>query len=330
MAAALLCLGSSNLVVRPSCVRAQNDTPPSIGPSSVEQVEFGMVLQAEGGSFKNVFGTVTVPADWPGQQRVRAVKEDLPPGAAVSYRMIDDVGRQMTVKIPSLPAGREVRAVVTFEVQRLPPVASKQAGPFKAAERAAMGRKVAMHLQPSPKIESDDSRVRQAAQQAAGRSDNAWDKVQAIHQWVHKNIQFAGGLENVQTCMQTLELHRGVCAEMNSLAVAMLRASGFPARLVRVPGHCYYEVFLLDDEGQAHWLAGDASRDAAIAADGVLPGLILQKGDNVNIVDPATKRRSKGRFLTETVLGVPQNKAARLRFQPVTPAVPSTAKREDR
>ncbi len=88
---------------------------------------------------------------------------------------------------------------------------------------------------------------------------------QAIHRWVHKNIEFAGDMENVQTCMTTLQLRRGVCAEMNSLNVAMLRAAGFPARLVRIPGHCYYEVYLLDGQGTGHWLSGDASKDATIA-----------------------------------------------------------------
>ena len=68
-----------------------------------------MVLKAAGGGFKNLVGKVTVPADWPDQQRVRVVKEDLPAGATVSYRNIKDVGRQMAVKFPSLPAGREVR-----------------------------------------------------------------------------------------------------------------------------------------------------------------------------------------------------------------------------
>ena len=37
-----------------------------------------MVLKAQGGGFKNLAVTVAVPADWPDQQRVRVVKEDLP------------------------------------------------------------------------------------------------------------------------------------------------------------------------------------------------------------------------------------------------------------
>jgi transglutaminase-like putative cysteine protease len=317
-----------------------------------EQADFGMLLKAEGGGVKNVIGTVTVPADWPDEQRVRVVKQEIPPGATVSYKLIEDVGRQMSVKIPWLPPGKEVRAVVTFEVQRLtvPPL-TEDAGRLTCPDARAAGRKMAVYLAPSPKIESDDPQVRKAAQEAvsqwgatAGWSSSAgataglpssaestvgqsnrgapgaWEKVQAIHQWVHKNIVFTGDLENVQTCAQTLALRHGVCAELNSLTVAMLRASRFPARLVRIPGHCYYEVYLLDGEGRGHWLAGDASARAAITLDDPPGGMILQKGDNVSIVDPGTHRRVKGRILAESATGTPQTPGVRVQFQSISPA----------
>jgi hypothetical protein len=288
-----------------------------------------MVLKAQGGGFKNLVAAVTVPADWPDQQRVRVVKEDLPPGATVGYRTIADVGdqtvgRQMVVKIPFLPEGIEVRAVVTFSVERLtPPPLAPAAGQFQAASRKELG-KLASYLTRSPKIECNDPRVRGMAREAVNNHTAAWEKVQAVHHWVHENIEFAGDMENVQTCMKTLELRRGVCAEMNSLVVAMLRAEGFPARLVRIPGHCYYEVYLLDGQGKGHWLAGDATRDAAIAPGKTPEGMILQKGDNVSIVDPKTKRRTKDRFLADTVVGVPQPIGATIQFQPISSAMKAT------
>jgi hypothetical protein len=100
----------------------------------------------------------------------------------------------------------------------------------------------------------------------------------------------------------------------------MLRASRFPARLVRIPGHCYYEVYLMDAEGHGHWIAGDASARAAIALNDPPGGIILQKGDNVSVVDPATHRRVKGRFLAEMVAGTPQTPGVRVHFQPISPA----------
>jgi hypothetical protein len=303
------------------CGAAEGPSPQT--PAAVQQADFGMVLKAQGGSFRNLTLTVTVPGDWPDQQRVRVVKEDLPAGAAISYKTIDDVGRQMVVTIPLLPANREVRAVTTFAVESLTPPRplAEGAGGLQAAPRRGLNHKVALHLAQSPKIESDDARVRQAAQNAVGDRSAAWEKVEAIHRWVHENIAMAGDMENVQTCMKTLQVRRGVCAELNSLNVAMLRAQGFPSRLVRIPGHCYYEVYLLDGQGRGHWLAGDASRDATITPGKTIAGMILQKGDNVTIIDPVTKRRTKGRFLSDSVVGPPQSAAARLSYQVISPAM---------
>jgi len=293
--------------------------------AAVQQCEFGMVFKAQGGIFKDLVGTVTVPADWPNQQRVRVVKEELPPGATVTYRTIPDVGRQMSVKIPAVRSGQEARAVVTFEVEVLtPPAPVQDTSQFRAPDPHKVGRRMAAHLAPSPQIESNCPEVRKAAKEAVGERIAAWEQVQAIHQWVRKNIASAGGLENVQTCIQTLQLRRGVCAEINSLTVAMLRAAGFPARLVRVPKHCYYEVYLLDGDGQGQWLSGDASAADTITPGSLPGGVILQKGDNVPIVDPNTKRRIQGRFLGETATGVAPNRAARLQFQPISPAQKET------
>ena len=217
---------------RPAKPSRTESHSPGADPGSAQQVEFGMVLKAEGGGFKNVSATVTVPMDWPNQQRVRVVQEDLPPGAVVSYKTVEDVGRQMVVKFPWLPAGQEIRAVVTFEVERATtPSLTEDAGRLAAPDPQTLSRRVAIHLAPSPKIESDHPEVRKAAEEAVGDRTGAWEKVQAIHQWVHANIAFSGGMENVRNCIQTLESRRGVCAEMNSLAVAMLRATRLPARL---------------------------------------------------------------------------------------------------
>jgi len=298
---------------------------PALAHVGVQTLDFGMLLRVEGGSFKNVQGIVTVPADWPLEQRVRTVKQEAPPGATISYKTVDEVGRQMLVRIPSLPPG-QTRVVVTFEIELLPsPAMPQDTARFTVPEPRKLSRKVAVHLAPSPKIESDHPRVRQAAQEAAPQGGRAWEKMAAVHQWVATKIAFAGGWENVQTCVQTLDVRQGVCAEKNSLAVAMLRALGIPARLVRIPGHVYYEFYLLDGEGQGHWFSADASHPSPIAPEGVREGVILQKGDNVSIISPTTKRRTNDRFQAETVTGVALGAGAQIHFQPITPAVPAKA-----
>jgi hypothetical protein len=237
----------------------------------------------------------------------------------VTYKKIDDVGRQMVVHVASVPVAKEIRAVVTFAVQRLvPPPQPQDTEHFTVPKRQ---KQTLPYLTPSPRIESDAPEVRAAATAAVGDRQQAWDKVQAIHEWVFQNIKFAGGLENTQGVVKTLATRRGVCAEKNSLAVALLRAEGIPARLVRIPGHCYYEVKLLDGEGHDHWLSADASISAKITPSGAARGMILQKGDNVHIIDPVMKRNARGRFLAETATGVPLGRGVSLRFEPISPAI---------
>ena len=82
----------------------------------------------------------------------------------------------------------------------------------------------------------------------------------------------------------------------------------------------------MDGEGQGHWIAGDATR-GAIVFGRAIEGMILQKGDNVNIIDPNTRQPAKGRFLAETAAGVPQSRSARLEFQPISPAIKQPSSR---
>jgi hypothetical protein len=91
---------------------------------------------------------------------------------------------------------------------------------------------------------------------------------------------------------------------MGSLFVALCRAESIPARLVRVPGHCYPEFYLLDRNGKGHWFPCQA---AGTRAFGSMPDPrpILQKGDNVLVPEPGTKKKTKVRFLPETLIGLP-------------------------
>ena len=72
--------------------------------------------------------------------------------------------------------------------------------------------------------------------------------------------------------------------------------------------------------GRGHWLPGDAGPQATITPDDRPGGIILQKGDNVSIIDPGTHRRTKGRIFSETATGTAQSRGARVQFQLLSPA----------
>lgn len=283
--------------------------------------ERGMVIKADGGGFRNIVGTRTVPMEWPDQQSVRVVEEELPPGATITYKTLKDIGRQMLVKIPFLAAGQEARVIVTFDIQPLPiqPLADPAALRMPAA--SALNRKLSLSLAPSPFIESNDAGVRQMAEEVTGGQTVAWEKVQAIHAWVKKNVKFTPGAGKERGAARTLRTRTtSDDADPKSLAVALCRAQGIPARLVLIarPGasdHCYFEFYLVDADGNGHWLAADATVGVSLRPAEAARSVVLQKGGNVTIIDPQSKRRVKHRFLADSLQGLPQVRNARLQWQ---------------
>jgi len=271
---------------------------------AVQRWRVGMVIAAEGCGFKRIVGTTTVPMDWP-EQRVSVVGQDLSPGVTVSYQTVDGAARQMVVRVPSLQAGKEARATVTFEIKRLLPVPPEDTGGFEAPHPKRLDHKMSVYLAPSPYIESDSPAVKAAAREAVAGKEKAWDRVEAIYDWVRRKVQYKdnrGG--KVRSAVEALGDGAGDCDEMTSLLVAMCRSMDIPARTVRVPGHCYPEFYLLDKEGQGQWFPCQATGTRAF---GGMPDPrpVLQKGDNVAATDPSTKKKVKHRFLPETLMGFP-------------------------
>jgi len=102
------------------------------------------------------------------------------------------------------------------------------------------------------------------------------------------------------------------CKDMSCLFVALCRAGKIPARIVRVPNHCYAEFYLeLQQEGkqknraglpQGFWFPCQVSGTYAF---GGIPEtrVILQKGDSFPHPD-VDKPRAKTLFLEEGFQGV--------------------------
>ena len=81
--------------------------------------------------------------------------------------------------------------------------------------------------------------------------EKAWDHVEAIYDWVRKKVKYQNG--PLKGALAALKDGTGDCEELSSLFIAICRAAGIPARTVWVPGHCYSEFYLVDDEGKGRW-----------------------------------------------------------------------------
>jgi transglutaminase-like putative cysteine protease len=120
---------------------------------------------------------------------------------------------------------------------------------------------VLRYLNPSRYCQSD--KLYKFASHNFGRYPHAYEKVQAICEWIYKNIEYAGGNTTPQTsALETLTDQFGVCRDFAHLGVALCRAVTIPARYLTCYAyqlqppdfHACFEVYL-----GGHWIVADAS-----------------------------------------------------------------------
>ncbi len=117
------------------------------------------------------------------------------------------------------------------------------------------------YLNPSRYCQSD--KLYKFALRNFGQYKHAYEKVQAICEWIYKNIEYAGGYTTPQTsAFDTITDQFGVCRDFAHLGVALCRAVTIPARYLTCYAnqlqppdfHACFEVYL-----GGHWIIADAS-----------------------------------------------------------------------
>lgn len=262
----------------------------------VQRWKVGLTITA-GGPAGGIFGTTPVPTDWP-EQHVRIVEEDFSPEVKdVTYRTLDNGVKQMLIAIPALQPGQQAHAFVTFEVTRSSILGPDDTAQFEIPKK--LSRDIAKFILPSPLIESRDSRITKQARDLLKDKDQepAWQQVEAIYDWVREHVEYSNG--PIKGALAALKDGNGDCEELTSLFVAMCRANRIPARTVWIPGHCYPEFYLEDQEGVGHWFPCQA---AGTRDFGSMPDHrpILQKGDNFLVPE---KKRVPQRYVAEFLNG---------------------------
>jgi hypothetical protein len=264
--------------------------------TAVQRWKCGLIITASGGPCQRIVATTPVPVDWP-EQQVKIASEDISPSARVTYQMVEGGVRQMTVTIAHLMPGQEAKAVLTLEIHRttlLPPENPKR---FQLPDVKKLDTKVRPYLGPSPFIESRNPKIIALAKQISGEHAGAWAKVEAFHAWVRAHVKNEGG--QIKGAMAALKDGTGSFEEMTCLFIALCRASGIPARTVHLPGHCYPEFYLLDEQDEGHWFPCETTSAQGF---GGSPDKrpILEKGDNFK--NPQ-KPREHFHYLPEMVTG---------------------------
>jgi len=269
---------------------------PKLGSVHTQQLKVGLVVSAGQKACKGILCTTPVPIEWP-EQQVKVMDEEVTAHIGnISYRMVGGTVRQMVVEIPHLAKGEEARAIITFEITRHQLIAPDDTSMLKLPEKPS--RQLKAFLGVSPGTETRAAKIKALSKEVGADAESDWERVEAYYDWVRENIEYKNG--DFRGAMQALKDGYGDCEEMTALFCALCRAGGIPARTVWVPGHCYPEFYLEDEEGIGYWFPCQA---AGARAFGGIPELrpIFQKGDNFIT---AERPREKMRYVSEFLTGV--------------------------
>lgn len=262
--------------------------------SKIFQLRLGLRVQAASGPVERAVASSPALMEWP-EQQVSLVDSESPAGWRVETRRLGGTAEQMLLEVPLIPVGSEIVFARTYDVtcwtQRLRPEAHDRL-------TAVPKTKLRGYLQPSDGIESQHAEIRRFAAEAVGEETAPLERATLIFNATRKQLTYRTG--KFIGALAGLRGGQGDCEEFSSLFVALCRASGIPARLVRGPGHCWAEFALADRDGEIIWVPADPTKERRV---GVIshPLPILQKGDRFR---PPDARGQTVRFITPRCSGL--------------------------
>jgi len=271
---------------------------PKLGDSQTTCWRTGIIVTAVGGACRGITGYAPVPTDWP-EQQVKVTEEEISPEAKITYQMVDGGVKIMNLRIPQLAASREAKALITVEITRCTLLPPDDTDGFVILDVGKLPREVRLYLAPSPMIESRHPSIRKLAKEVGADETQAWKRVEAIYDWVREKVKYENG--PIKGALAALRDGTGDCEELTSLFIAICRAAGIPARTVWVPGHCYPEFYLSDEEGNGFWFPCQAAGTREFGGT-TETRPVLQKGDNFR---PPTGGRERQRYMAEYLTGTP-------------------------
>lgn len=241
---------------------------------------FGVRVEAKAGGVAGIEARLPFPAPWP-EQDVRLLRIDRSDNVSkVTFADLGDGARQMVVTIARLRQGESATAVAEVEIKRRIIEAPQPIDAWRVPRRRSSRLK--SYLAPSPYIESRHRTIRKtAAEIASAAPSTGWRKVEAIYDWVRRQVRYEFD-PKIRSSLEALQSGKGDCEELTSLFIALCRAEGIPARSVWVPGHCYPEFYLENEQGEGRWFPCQAA-GTRLFGEMVEWRPILQKGDRFKV-----------------------------------------------
>lgn len=126
--------------------------------------------------------------------------------------------------------------IINFYWEAFPPFATKiitirsRLDVWKKSHRTATAD-LNEYLMPQPWIESENKMIQTLAHRLKGGSTQK--TVQNTFDWVSEKIAYSGYIKRARGALYALKYRKGDCTEFAYLFVALSRANGIPARIVR-------------------------------------------------------------------------------------------------
>jgi len=221
---------------------------PRLGKSQTQIWRTGIILEPRS-VIDNFIVTTPVPMNWREQKIISINEEKMDANLAsrIEYRNLGGA-MEMRLQLGRVRPSNPIEIVVAFEVQNyelLPPE-----NPSQYIIPTRVPQDIAPFLRPSPKIESNDSTFSKMYAEITRERKTDWDKVEALYSFVQNTVKYddTAWSKPAKGALAVTKMPRGEwmgdCKDMSCLFVALCRAGKVPARIVRVPEHCYAEFYL--------------------------------------------------------------------------------------
>ena len=99
----------------------------------------------------------------------------------------------MTVTIPRVMPGEEVKALIVLEIRRSKILPPENTDRYLLPDVKKLSGKVRPYLAPSPYIESRNPKIVALAKEISGGESGAWAKCEAFYKYIHSHVKYQNG-----------------------------------------------------------------------------------------------------------------------------------------
>lgn len=218
---------------------------PQLGESRKQAWRTGITIEPQA-PMQDITVTLPLPMDWP-EQKVLSVTEESLANAKIRYRTVNGGAKEAVLEIDKTRSARKIELVLVVNLLNYELIAPENTEDYIIPKRPPRGLEAYVKDSPDIKV---DNRILKMFHEITKDRPSDWDKVEALYSYVQSNVRYEGTLRNkeargAQAVISDPEgTWYGDCKDMCCLFVALCRAGKIPARVVRVPEHCYAEFYL--------------------------------------------------------------------------------------